>query len=165
MCSSERFKPFREVNESGRRLTTSRCVELCQHRADYATSVVIPVASKIGKGSALFRAFYEDRILVVRHYTRRAVPAPPLHEQAADPLLIDEGYLEHGRQITRAHRQKSAAAGNDRFAVWHQFPALKIVVEHGREFYHALTTTARVGRSGMSALTRPSNRGQPIRAG
>lgn len=38
------------------------------------------------------------------------------------------------QQLCHAHRQKSAAAGNDRFAVWPQLPALKIATAHGREF-------------------------------
>jgi hypothetical protein len=60
-------------------------MELCQYRADYATRIVIPVASEVGKGSAIYGPFHKDRILVARHYARRTMPVPPLHEQAPDP--------------------------------------------------------------------------------
>src|SRR5215471_1155654 len=144
--SSKWFKPLRESNQGGRRVT-SRCMELRQYRADYATGVIIPVASKIGKGSTSYGAFHKDCILVACHYARCTVPAPPLHEQTPDPLLIDAGYLEHGRHAARAHRQQSAGARNDRFAVWRQLPPLKIITEHGSLSYHAAANHRAPGRS------------------
>jgi hypothetical protein len=66
----------------------------CQHRADYPTGFVIPaVASKIGKGSSVFGAIHEDRIFRVRQYARRAVSVPPVHEQAAEFLFVENGDL------------------------------------------------------------------------
>ena len=56
------------------------------------------------------------------------------------------------QQLCHAHRQKSAAAGNDRFAVWPQLPALKIVTAHGREFTTVDDPCARLVGSGMSAV-------------
>jgi hypothetical protein len=106
-------------------------VELRQDRADDATGLVILAAGKFGKRDPLYGTFQEDRILVMRDHARRTAPGPPFHEQAPDPLLVYKGYLEHGRHVAGAHRQKPAAAGKNRLAVRRQLPALQVIIEHG----------------------------------
>jgi hypothetical protein len=94
-------------------------MELCQHRADHATGLVIALlASDIRQRRIILGALHEDRVFPVRQYARRAVPVPPDHELVAKPLLVHGGYLEHGRHAARTHRQKPAGGGDNGFAVW-----------------------------------------------
>jgi hypothetical protein len=121
MCLSRRsesLKPPRKRDQFWGR-PTSRRMEPGQYRADYATGfVVAAVAGKIGKGNAVFSSFHEKRINPVRQYTRRTLPVPPIHEQAAELLLVVDGYLEHGGHAAPPNRQKSARGSHDGVAVW-----------------------------------------------
>jgi hypothetical protein len=89
-------KPFREWYQRRRRRVSWR-VKLCQYRAHRATGLVIrAVASIVGKGRTAFGAFHEDRISRMRQHPRRPLSIPPDHQYAAQPLLLRDGYFEHG---------------------------------------------------------------------
>src|SRR5260370_14401547 len=86
--SPESFKPLRERTQyRGRPI--SRCMELCQHRADHATGLVIPaLASNIRQRRIVLGALHEDRVFPLRQYACRSMHVPPHPHHVANPLLV-----------------------------------------------------------------------------